>query len=239
MSANNDILDSVKLYLQQQSELYGPDFYVRLESGRTTRPETSNPQVGGWEDLRKQAATCRRCALAESRTHVVFGVGNEKANLMCIGEAPGFEEDKAGEPFVGKAGQLLNKILAAIGFARDEVYIANVIKCRPPNNRDPSPEEVEQCLPYLRRQIELVDPKLILVLGRIAAHNLLNSTDSLTRLRGRVHTLENRKVVVTYHPAALLRNPQWKRSTWEDVQLLRKLYDECVGDKPPLQTGKS
>jgi len=148
---------------------------------------------------------------------------------MVIGEGPGYEEDMQGEPFVGKAGQLLNKILQSVEFRREEVYIANIIKCRPPNNRDPLPEEIEQCEPYLWTQIELIKPKVILALGRIAGQTLLKTNQPLAVLRGKVHEVRGVKMVVTYHPAALLRNPQWKRPTWEDVQRLRRVYNEVTG----------
>jgi uracil-DNA glycosylase family 4 len=182
--------------------------------------------------------TCEKCALAKTRTHFVFGTGNPNAAFMLIGEAPGRDEDLQGEPFVGKAGQLLDKILAAIEFKRSEVYIANILKCRPPQNRDPLPEEVALCMPYLLRQIDMIQPKIILALGRIAAHHLLRTSTSLTRLRGSVHDFEGISVIVTFHPAALLRNPHWKKPVWEDVQMLRKLYDEKVGEKPPWNPQK-
>lgn len=162
-------------------------------------------------------------------TNLVFGVGDPNADLMIIGEAPGFNEDKQGEPFVGEAGQLLDKIMGAINFKRDEIYIANILKHRPPNNRDPKPEERQRSLPYLLRQIELVDPKLILCVGRISATTLLNEDTSLSKLRGTFHPFHGRELMATYHPAALLRNQQWKRPTWEDVQKLRKRYDELGG----------
>lgn len=156
----------------------------------------------------------------------MFGVGNPHADLVLVGEAPGAEEDAQGEPFVGRAGQLLNKILEAIRFKREDVYICNILKCRPPNNRDPLPEEVALCEPYLWKQLELIQPKVILCLGRIAAQVLLKTSESLTALRGRVHDYRGIRLMVTYHPAALLRNPNWKRPAWEDVQKLRRLYDE-------------
>jgi DNA polymerase len=158
----------------------------------------------------------------------VFGTGNPGATLMIIGEAPGADEDAQGEPFVGRAGQLLNKILEAINFKREDVYICNILKCRPPGNRKPLAEEVDLCIPYLRKQIALVKPKLILALGLTAAENLLATTESLSRLRGRVFQYEGTPLMVTYHPAALLRNPNWKRPAWEDVQAVRKLHDELV-----------
>ena len=161
----------------------------------------------------------------------MFGVGNPNAEVVLIGEAPGADEDAQGEPFVGRAGQLLNKILEAIHFKREEVYICNILKCRPPNNRDPLPEEVEQCEPYLWKQLELIKPKIILCLGRISAQVLLKTTDTLTKLRESVHDYRGIPLIVTYHPAALLRNPNWKRPAWEDVQKLRKMYDEMKGVK--------
>lgn len=168
-----------------------------------------------------------RTDLADTR--LVFGTGNPDAGLMLIGEAPGLQEDKQGEPFVGRAGQLLNKILEAISFRREDVYIANILKHRPPNNRDPLPEERDRSLPYLYRQIELIKPKLILCLGRISAQTLLNTAEPMKNLRGRFHPfLDGIELMVTFHPAALLRNPAWKRDTWEDVQLLRKRYDELT-----------
>ena len=167
-----------------------------------------------------------KCALGKTRTKFVFGVGNPNADLMVIGEAPGADEDAQGVPFVGRAGQLLTKILEAIQFKREDVYIANILKCRPPENRKPNPEEVEECEPYLWKQIDLIKPKLILCVGLTAAHTLLKTDDSLTSLRASVHNYHGVPTFVTYHPAALLRNPNWKKPTWEDVQKLRKMYDE-------------
>ena len=177
-------------------------------------------------DLNKQICSCMNCGLGKTRTKFVFGVGNPNADLMVIGEAPGADEDAQGEPFVGRAGQLLTKILEAIQFKREEVYIANILKCRPPNNRKPNPDEVEECEPYLIKQIELLKPKLILCVGLTAAHILLKTEESLTNLRASVHDYHGVPTFVTYHPAALLRNPNWKKPTWEDVQKLRKMYDE-------------
>ncbi|MCD6508167.1 uracil-DNA glycosylase [Candidatus Poribacteria bacterium] len=180
------------------------------------------------ERLREEALSCRRCELHKTRTKVVFGVGDENATLMFVGEAPGRDEDLRGEPFVGRAGQLLDRILAAIGLSREEVYITNVLKCRPPNNRDPLPSEVEACEPFLLRQIELVKPKLICALGRHAAHTLLKTKASLKSLRGRFHSYHGIKLLVTYHPASLLRNPGLKRPTWEDMKMLRAEYDRIL-----------
>jgi uracil-DNA glycosylase family 4 len=174
----------------------------------------------GWDQLRKAALGCMACSLHQTRTHVVFGVGNQNADLMFIGEAPGFNEDKQAEPFVGRAGQLLNAMLASVGFERNSVYIANILKCRPPNNRDPLPEEVALCTPFLEKQIALVQPKLLVALGRIAAHYLLNTKTSLGQLRGKLHTYANTPLIITYHPAYLLRNPIDKKKAFEDLQTI-------------------
>lgn len=178
---------------------------------------------------------CRKADVLQTDlegTQLVFGVGNPNADLMIIGEAPGAEEDKQGEPFVGKAGQLLDKILGAIDFKREEVYIANILKHRPPNNRNPKPEERGKSLPFLLRQIDLIEPKLILAVGKVAAQTLLDKNLSLTKMRGQFHDFRGSyELLATYHPAALLRHSKWKRPTWEDVQLLRNRYDE-LGCKP-------
>jgi DNA polymerase len=173
-----------------------------------------------WDALEAAVRECRLCGLCETRTQTVFGAGERKASLMVIGEAPGAEEDRRGEPFVGRAGQLLNSMLAAAGFERGQVYIANVLKCRPPDNRDPGAQEAAQCLPYLRRQIELVGPAAILCVGRIAAQRLLGREEPLARMRGQVHEFGGVPVVVTYHPAYLLRSPTEKRKAWIDLKLV-------------------
>jgi uracil-DNA glycosylase len=179
-------------------------------------------------DLNKMICDCQKCSLGTTRTKFVFGVGNPHADAMLIGEAPGRDEDIQGEPFVGRAGKLLDNILKAVNFAREEVYIANILKCRPPNNRDPLPGEMETCIPYLHKQIELIKPKVILCLGRVAANGLLNKKLSLGQLRESTYEYDGIKVLATYHPAALLRNPNWKRGCWEDVQKFRKIYDELT-----------
>ena len=184
------------------------------------------------EDLNRLICKCKKCPLGETRNKFVFGTGNPDADAMCIGEGPGADEDAQGLPFVGRAGRLLTDILKAIKFEREEVYIANVVKCRPPGNRTPLPIEMDTCLPYLKKQIELIKPKVILCLGLTAAQGLLKKRDSLTNMRGNVFDFDSdgfkTKVMVTYHPAALLRNPNWKRGCWEDVQKFRKLYDELT-----------
>lgn len=176
-----------------------------------------------WSVLEAEALACTRCALHQTRTRVVFGVGDRQARWMVIGEAPGADEDRQGEPFVGRAGQLLNEMLRAAGVAREQVYIANILKCRPPENRDPKPDESELCSGYLRRQIDLVRPGLILAVGRIAAQFLLGMDTPIGQLRGRVHACgtAGTPLVVTYHPAYLLRSPGQKRRAWEDLCLAR------------------
>jgi DNA polymerase len=175
-----------------------------------------------WTQLGEAVSTCTRCELHRTRTQGVIGVGDRNADWLIIGEAPGADEDAQGEPFVGQAGKLLDAMLAAIGLKRGEnVYIANVLKSRPPNNRNPQPEEVTACLPYLERQIELIHPKLILALGRFAAQNLLNTEEAIGRLRGRVHQRQGVPLIVSYHPAYLLRTPADKAKAWEDLCLAR------------------
>ena len=227
-------------------EALGVDVYVRREPAPklAARPRVPSESVPAavpqpipaavatgaegtldWDPLRAMVAACTRCALHESRTQTVFGVGNPRARWMFIGEAPGAEEDKRGEPFVGRAGQLLTSMLKAVGFQRQDVYIANVLKCRPPGNRDPKPDEAVQCRGYLERQIELVSPTLIVAVGRIAAQNLLATDTSLARLRGTVHALGSRgwPLVVTYHPAYLLRSPSEKRKAWQDLLFAKQV----------------
>jgi DNA polymerase len=176
-----------------------------------------------WEALRGEVSGCTRCELSKTRTQTVFGVGNRRAELMVIGEAPGADEDLQGEPFVGRAGQLLNSMLRAMGTPRDTVYIANVLKCRPPGNRDPKPAEVASCLGYLQRQVDMIQPRLMLAVGRIAAQNLLATDTPIGRLRGQVHRFGTRAtpLIVTYHPAYLLRSPSEKRKSWGDLKFVR------------------
>jgi len=183
-----------------------------------------------WPDLKQQVTNCQLCELHATRTQAVFGVGNQQADWLIVGEAPGADEDRQGEPFVGRAGQLLNEMLKAIGLKREQVYIANILKCRPPGNRDPKPEEAASCSPYLQRQIELIQPKVILALGRIAAQRLLQSNTSLARLRGQVHHLDSTQspIIVTYHPAYLLRSPAEKRKAWQDLLFAKKYVTQAT-----------
>ncbi len=190
--------------------------------------ESHGPAAVQYESVeahRRAICECQLCPLGATRNKFVYGAGNINADLMFIGEAPGADEDRLGEPFVGRAGKLLDRILAAIQFTRDDIYIANILKCRPPGNRDPLPAEEEKCLPYLLEQIHLIQPKLLCALGRVAAQKLLKTTTPLGKLRGRWHDFHGVPMLVTYHPAALLRFPTYKRDTWEDMQLLRAQYD--------------
>jgi uracil-DNA glycosylase len=188
-------------------------------------PPSGRAANADWPELRSQVAACTRCTLCNTRTQTVFGVGDPNADWLIVGEAPGAEEDRQGEPFVGRAGQLLNSMLRAIGLARERVYIANVLKCRPPGNRDPTPAETAECLPYLERQIELIRPKIMLAVGRIAAQNMLRTDMTLGGLRGKMHRFGASQVplVVTYHPAYLLRSPTEKRKAWEDLKFAREV----------------
>jgi uracil-DNA glycosylase family 4 len=179
--------------------------------------------------IREDIGDCTRCRLHKGRTNLVFGVGNVNADLMFVGEGPGADEDAQGEPFVGRAGQLLNNMISAMGIKREDVYIANVVKCRPPSNRTPEKDECDTCSPFLMRQIDVVQPKVIVALGAVAAKNLLAVSDSMANLRGRWYDFRDSKLAVTYHPAYLLRDPRQKKETWKDLQMVMKF----LGLKPP------
>lgn len=190
-----------------------------------------------WPALREAVATCTACGLCRTRRQTVFGVGHPQAHWMIVGEAPGEQEDRCGEPFVGRAGQLLDRMLAALGLSRSaagdaarQVYIANTLKCRPPSNRNPQPQELAQCLPYLHRQVALVQPRIILAMGRFAVQALLGSDEPIGRLRGRVHTWQGRPLVVTYHPAYLLRSPLEKARAWDDLCLAAHTLARAHGE---------
>lgn len=204
-----------------------PDAAVapRIDRDAPVEPPPDARAAATIEHVAEMIAGCRGCTLFRSALNPVPGEGNPRADLVCVGEAPGATEDQLGRPFVGQAGQLLTKILAAVNLEREDVFIMNVLKHRPPGNRNPDPDEVLACKPFLLRQLELIQPKVILALGTFAAQTLLETREALGRLRGRVHSFQGIPVVVTYHPAALLRNPAWKRPTWEDVQLARRILD--------------
>ena len=218
-----------RAYLQAM----GIDVWLPRGAPEPEEPETIASDVVvtdglGWAELRQCVAECTRCELAQSRIQTVFGVGNPDADWMIIGEAPGAEEDRRGEPFVGRAGKMLDEMLRAIGQSRTSVFIANTLKCRPPNNRDPKPAEAGACRDYLERQIGLIQPKIILAVGKIAAQNLLGSDDPVGRMRGRPHDLNGIPLVVTYHPAYLLRSPSQKSKSWSDLCLAARLAKEAT-----------
>jgi DNA polymerase len=227
----DDLINEIEKYFKSQADLYGSELIL-------SKKLKDDPAENSFQDLKKDAKAqkkfnpdatplkafyseikdCKNCSLGKTRTRFVFGVGNPQAELMFIGEAPGRDEDQQGIPFVGRAGQLLTLMLQAIGLLREDVFIANVLKCRPPNNRDPLLEEIKECEPYLLKQIELISPRLIVTLGRFASASLLRTNAALGKLREDVYTYNEVPLIVTYHPAALLRNPQLKRQAWEDLK---------------------
>ncbi len=226
--------ENVELEIPQAVADVAPEKPVAIAEAQQQQAEPASLDTDvstlDWEALQTRVTECRLCDLHKSRTQTVFGVGNRNADWLIIGEAPGADEDRQGEPFVGRAGQLLNSMLQALDLAREDVYIANILKCRPPQNRDPKAEEVAHCMPWLQRQIQLIQPKVILALGRIAAQNLLQTNTSLGRLRGRLHYIDMTPtpVIVTYHPAYLLRSPLEKRKSWEDLLLAKKTLESGV-----------
>jgi DNA polymerase len=213
----------VRIEQTQQTETIQVDMFTPAEPEMS--PLSLKERAAALAELAAEVAPCQECKLCGDRTQTVFGTGAANAGIVFIGEAPGREEDRQGEPFVGRAGKLLNEILKAIEFRRADVYICNILKCRPPGNRDPELEEVQACEPYLRRQLEIIQPKIICCLGRVAAQNLLGTRATLGALRESIHFYEGIPVLATFHPAALLRNPNWKRPAWDDVRKLRALYD--------------
>ena len=206
-------------YLDQTRELYGNNLFIDAKT-------EMNPvqDVDSLESFRESICKCKKCPLSNTRTNFVFGVGNPHADIVFVGEAPGEKEDLIGEPFVGRAGKLLDKILEAINLTREDIYICNVLKCRPPRNRDPLPDEVSLCEPYLKTQLSMINPKLIVALGRVSACTILKTKEPLKNLRNRIFQYEGIDLLVTYHPAALLRNPNFKKPAWEDFQLIRDKY---------------
>ena len=212
---------SLKPFLELEQSFVGDDILLP-----TPVEEPAQDIVISIDSLKKKVSSCTNCALCETRTQTVFGSGALNANLMFVGEAPGRDEDLKGEPFVGRAGQLLTKMIEAMGLSRDQVFIANILKCRPPENRNPSPYEIERCTPFLKKQLSLVSPKVICALGSFAAKTLLDTDTPISRLRGQVHQYEDISLVPTFHPAYLLRNASMKGKTWEDLKLVMKLLAE-------------
>ncbi len=217
-----DLVDALKERVLWDLEI-GLSGYSK---GDSLKQPVSQSSLKSLEDLQASIGDCTRCPLHQGRTNLVFGEGAPNAKLVFVGEGPGFDEDQSGRPFVGAAGQLLNKIISAIGFKREDVYICNVVKCRPPNNRAPLPEEASMCGPFMRRQTEIISPDVIVALGRPAAHFILNEETPISRLRGSFVDLDGIMVMPTYHPAYLLRNPSAKRSVWEDMKMVRDHLNE-------------
>jgi uracil-DNA glycosylase family 4 len=208
------IIAQIKRHLHYQKEL---GIHTLLSQG--TRKEHLN-----LDGIRQELGECTRCRLHEGRHHIVFGEGDPHAVLVFVGEGPGREEDLQGKPFVGRAGELLTRIIEAIELTREEVYIANIVKCRPPNNRNPKPDEIQTCLPFLIKQLEAIKPRIICCLGTFAAQTLLGTEERISLLRGRFHAYQGTKLMPTYHPAFLLRNPQFKRDVWEDMKMIKEEY---------------
>jgi DNA polymerase len=200
-----------------------------LPASEAPPKKIQRPGISTLAEVRKELGDCKRCKLNHTRRTIVFGEGNENAKLMLIGEGPGYDEDVQGRPFVGRAGQLLTKILQSINLPREEVYITNIIKCRPPENRNPEPDEIESCHPFLMKQISAIQPKIICALGTFSAHTLLKTEMKITSLRGKTYDLEGIQVIPTYHPAFLLRNPERKREVWEDVKKIAELLASDAG----------
>jgi len=213
-----EIIAQVKAELQYEQELGLSD--IPMKKTKLLSSEMSVAE--SLEDIRADIGDCQRCRLCEGRTNIVFGVGNPKADIMLIGEGPGRDEDLKGEPFVGRAGQLLTKIIQAMGIERKDVYIANIVKCRPPNNRNPEADEMTTCSPFLYRQIAAIQPKVLIAMGNIAIQTLLQTKTGITRLRGQFHELAGIPLMPTFHPAFLLRNPNKKKEVWEDIQKVMK-----------------
>jgi len=206
-------------YLDQTRQLYGNNLFIGSHTIQDLKYDKKN-----LESFCASICECQKCPLGSTRNNFVFGVGNPNADIVFVGEAPGEKEDKIGEPFVGRAGQLLDKMLGAIELRRKDIYICNVLKCRPPNNRDPLPNEVELCEPYLKTQLSLIKPKLIVSLGRVSAFTILKTKEPLKNLRNKTFKYEGIDLFVTYHPAALLRNPNYKKPAWEDFKMIRDRY---------------
>jgi len=236
--SNDTILDeygkiviTIKSYIEEQIDLGFVDIPNEQQNNELSLPKDGLFGVAGdmkfasMDEIREKVANCQACALCKTRNNVVFGSGNENARLVFVGEAPGEDEDITGEPFVGRAGQKLTQIINAINLSREEVFITNVLKCRPPNNRNPLPNEIEVCEPYLVAQLGFIKPKVICALGTFAAQTLLKTEQQISRLRGRFHTYHGIRLMPTYHPAYLLRNPKFKRDVWEDIQKVKAEYD--------------
>ena len=222
LSVLDDLLHTFRAY--RQSGVVGYDCSAASLEKMTLWGQPLVPAAESLETIRNDLGDCRRCILCQDRKHIVFGAGDPKARLVFVGEGPGRDEDLQGEPFVGAAGELLTRIIEAIHLTRDQVYICNIVKCRPPNNRNPEPGEVERCLPFLERQLAAIHPEFIVALGKVAAQTLLKTDQAISRLRGRFHDYRGARLLPTYHPAYLLRSPEKKRDVWEDMKMLMREY---------------
>jgi DNA polymerase len=237
----DNLKEKVNGFLQWYQDLYGKDWYVdsdilpSRESGEASQQPLNRPEKAALstplQKFHGEIADCRKCPLGKTRTRFVFGTGNEDADIMFIGEAPGYDEDQQGIPFVGRAGQLLNKLLEQVNLKRPDVYIANILKCRPPNNRDPLPEEVEKCIPYLHRQIEMIKPEVLVALGRVAAQNLLGTQSSLSSMRNQIWSYREIPLFVTYHPAYILRNNSMLNSAIDDMRRIVEYYQKVSSNR--------
>lgn len=229
-----EVIELAKKFLEQEKQRGLQQISVRRETWgeleaaveRACLAAQKRDPRAAIDEIHEQAGNCTKCSLSRTRTNVVVGEGNAEAKLMFIGEAPGADEDEQGLPFVGRAGQLLTRIIEAIKLKRSEVYICNILKCRPPGNRTPTSEEIACCVPFVLKQVQAINPKIICALGNIAAQTLLNTKNPMNRLRGRFHKFGNVLLMPTYHPAALLRNPDYKKYVWEDVQMIQREYEK-------------
>jgi DNA polymerase len=229
--SKNEVITDLKSYLEYLKGMGIFSLPLSEQASNTVserKPEEPTPsRIMTLEDVRKELGDCKRCKLHRTRRTIVFGEGNGKATLMFIGEGPGYDEDVQGRPFVGKAGQLLTKIIESINLRREEVYIANIVKCRPPQNRNPDPDEIQNCNPFLMKQIRVIQPKIICALGTFSAQTLLQTDTKISDLRGKLFDLEGITVIPTYHPAFLLRNPERKREVWEDMKKIAELLNNA------------
>ncbi|MBW1795129.1 MAG: uracil-DNA glycosylase [Deltaproteobacteria bacterium] len=223
----SEITEDFKGYLKYVKGLGYEGVALSENSFRILDDQYKETMAETLDMIQRDLGTCQRCKLHKGRKHIVFGAGNPGTKLVLVGEAPGYEEDIKGQPFVGQAGQLLTRILRAIGLTREDVYICNIIKCRPPGNRNPEPDEIAACIPFLRRQLRAIRPGLICAMGTFAAQTLLETNTPISQLRGRFHSYENASLLPTYHPAYLLRNPGKKRDVWEDMQKLQEAYEKA------------
>jgi uracil-DNA glycosylase len=226
LSVMDALLHSLRTYGRSGVSGFDCSAAARETMAAWHQPLTRSPE--SLDAVREDLGDCQRCGLCRLRKHIVFGAGDPKARLVFVGEGPGRDEDLQGEPFVGAAGELLTRIIQAIQLTRDTVYICNIVKCRPPGNRNPLPEEVDACLPFLRRQLDAIQPDFIVALGKVAAQTLLGTDQAISRLRGRFHDYHGMRLLPTYHPAYLLRNPEKKRDVWEDMKMLMREYGHAI-----------